>query len=43
MFTGEGNFERGRREANEGRDAIERRARIEAEAATGGERRFRPI
>ena len=34
MFTGEGNFERGRREANEGRDAIERRARIEAEAAS---------
>ena len=34
MFTGEGSFERGRREANEGREAIERRARIEAEAAS---------
>jgi hypothetical protein len=34
MFTGEGNFERGRREALEGREAIERRARIEAEAAS---------
>jgi hypothetical protein len=34
MFTGEGSLERGRRDAHEGREAIERRARIEAEAAS---------
>ena len=40
MFTGEGNFERGRREAMENRDAIERRARIEAEAASAARNRL---
>ena len=34
MFTGEGSFERGRLEAMENRDAIARRARIEAETAS---------
>ena len=34
MFTDEGNFERGRLEALEGREAIERLARIEAETAS---------
>jgi hypothetical protein len=40
MFRGEGNFERGRREANEGREARERRARIEAESASAARGRL---
>ena len=40
MFTGEGDFERGRREANEGRERIARRARIEAEEASAARTRL---
>ena len=40
MFTGEGDFERGRREANEGRERIARRASIEAEEASAARTRL---
>jgi hypothetical protein len=40
MFTGEGSFERGRREALEGREAIARQARIEAETAGAARNRL---
>jgi hypothetical protein len=40
MFTGEGSLERGRREALEGREAIARRAMIEAETASAARNRL---